>query len=106
LSRECAYCFSNLLVRRHVIISCFLDIVLDIGEHVTLGEESLAERDRMNGCHIPVKQVDLLERKSLRLRNAEVREDDAAETRRTPDVEHLGAKVEVSWARVNQIGGY
>ena len=61
LPRECAYCVSNLLVRRHVIISYFLDIVLDIGEHVTLGDESLAECDRVNGCHVPVKQVDLLE---------------------------------------------
>ena len=52
---------SDLLLRRQVIIFCLAWGILDLRQLVAFGHESLAERDRMNWCHIPVKQVNLLE---------------------------------------------
>lgn len=50
-----------------------------------------------------VQQVDLLEREPLRLGDAEVREDDAAQARRAPDEEHLHAEAGVAWADVDEV---
>ena len=58
----------------------------------------------MNGCDVLVQQIDLLERETLCFGNAKVGEDDTAGTRRAPYVEHLGAEVCVSGARVDQVG--
>ena len=52
---------SDFLLRSQVIIFCLARGILDLRQLVSLGHESLAERDRLKGCHIPVKQVDLLE---------------------------------------------
>jgi hypothetical protein len=57
-------------------------------------------RDR---CRVHVQQVDLFERKSLRLGDAEVREDDTAEACRSPDEEHLGAEVSISGLIVDEV---
>ena len=58
----------------------------------------------MNGRDVLVQQIDLLERETLCLGNAEVGKDDTAGTGRTPDVKHIGAEVCVSGARVDQVG--
>jgi hypothetical protein len=67
------------------------------------GNKLPAVLDRVNGNHIPVQQVDLFQGESLRLRDAEICEDDAAETGRAPDVEYLGAKVCISGPRVDHV---
>ena len=60
----------------------------------------------MKRGHILIEQVDLLKRETLCLGNAEVRENDAHETRCTPNVKHFGAEVRISGARIDQIGRY
>ena len=52
---------SDFLLRSQVIIFCLTWGILDLRQLVALSHEPLAERDRMKGCHIPVKQVDLFE---------------------------------------------
>ena len=47
----------------------------------------------MNGYDVLVQQIDLLERETLCLGNAEVGKDDTTGTGRTPEVKHVGAKV-------------
>jgi hypothetical protein len=51
----------------------------------------------------PVQQVDLLEGKPLRLRDAEVGEDSAAGTSRAPDEEDLHAESRIARARVHEV---
>src|SRR6267142_4477597 len=72
----------------------------------TLDEKSLAVRDRVNRDHVLIEQIDLLKRETLCLGNAEVRENDAHATRRTPNVKHFGAEICISGARIDQVVCY
>jgi hypothetical protein len=96
----CAVYASNFLVRNQVVL--FLGNGLG-PELEALRNKLLAVLNRANGSHVPVQQVDLFQGESLRLRDAEICEDDAAETGRAPDVEYLGAKVCISGPRVDHV---
>ena len=98
--KKCPVYALDLLVRNRVVV--FLEIGVGPELHA-LGNKLLAVPDRVNGNHVPVQQVDLFEGETLRLGDAEICKDDAAGTRRAPDVEYFGPKVCISGARVDHV---
>jgi hypothetical protein len=96
----CAVNALDLLVRNHVVVFPGNGLGPELD---ALRNKLLAVRDRVYGKRVPVQQVDLFQRETLRLRDAEICKDDAAATRRAPYVEYLGAKVCISGARVDHV---
>jgi hypothetical protein len=64
-----------------------------VGGTDVVSDELISIRDGLDGGGILVEDIDLLQRETLSLGDAEVGEDETANTSRTPDEEHLGTKV-------------
>ena len=67
-----------------------------------LGQKLAAHAVARKRGRVYVQKVDLLKRQALRFRNKEEREDDAAETCRSPNEEHL--RLKVCMVRVDKVG--
>jgi len=81
----------------------------DAGNRILVGsadvvcDELVPVSNRPDGGRVLVENVDLFERETLGLRDAEVGEDEASDASRSPDEEYLGPEVAVP--RVDNVGG-
>ena len=78
-------------------------IALDVRDVDVLRDELAAVLDGRDRRRVLVEKVDLLERETLGLGNAEVREHEAARAGGAPDEEHLDTEVRVPRAGVDEV---
>ena len=78
--------------------------MLDVGDVDILSEQLLTVLGRTDDGGVEVQEVDLLERETLGLGNAEVREHEAARAGGAPDEEHLDLEARVSGAGIDEVG--
>ena len=81
-----------------------LGLVLQVRDVHVLSDDLLAVANRRDGRRVLVEEVDLLERETLGLGNAEVGEDEAAQARRAPNEEHLDTEAGVARTGVDEVG--
>jgi len=95
----------NVLVMRDLLLSERL-LGEDTGRTVSvlLGDETTTVRDRVPRGRVLIQDVDGLEGETLRLGDAEVREDEAADAGGSPDEKDLDAEVCVTLSGVDQVG--
>lgn len=77
----------------------------DISNVRVVGNELAAVAGARYGRRVLVEQIHLLKRQTLRLRDAEVREDDTAQAGRSPNEEHLDLKACVAGIRIDEVRG-
>jgi len=107
--------FLNILVVRSSLLvkGCVLSVMslgLAVGDiHIrsvdVLVHEFLAVLLAGDGSRVVVQDIDLLERKTLGLGDAEVGEDETSQAGRSPDEEHLDAKGGISGTGVDEVRG-
>jgi len=89
-----------------IVVDLFLWRVSGVVRSVYIvGEELATVSGGGDGGRVLVQKIDLLERQSLCLGNAEVREDHTARACRTPKEEHLDTKIGIAWTGVDQERG-
>ena len=79
---------------------------LELSNVHVIRDQFLPVPRRRQWRRVLVQDVDLLERQALRLWDAEEREDDASQTRRTPNEEHPGFETSGTWLLVDKVWGY
>jgi len=74
-----------------------------IGRVDVVGHELPSVGIGLDGCAVLVKDIDLLQGKTLGLSNEEVGEDETSEASRTPDEEHLGAEASIARPGLDEV---